>query len=230
MTKFDIREFLKRWPTFYYAVGTVLGPVWWSGLSSGRFIKKFVSGEKILNVGSGPRMLHDKRVINVDIMPYPGVSIVAEASAIPLPAQSVDAMIFDNVFEHITDPGKVIKETVRLLKSGGHLYIATPFMYPFHSSPYDYNRWTIGGLKELVGPSFEIVESGVRCGPFSAVASIFSHIAATVFSFGSATARAFLFNVFMIAFLPIKLLDIVFAYWPGAEEVSAVLYIVAKKK
>lgn len=230
MATIDAREFFKRWPTFYYAVATVLGPLWWSGLSANAYLKTVDGENKILNIGSGPRILNDKRVVNVDITPYPGVEIVAQAEKIPLADGSVGGVVLDNVLEHVEYPGAAIAEIKRLLVPGGTVYIATPFLYPFHSSPHDYSRWTVGGLKSLLGDDFEILQSGVRCGPFSALTSFFSHFFAMIFSFGHAGLRALLFNVFMIPLIPVKLLDIIFAHFPGAEELAAVLYVVAKKK
>lgn len=230
MKKFDIREFAKKWPWFYYPFATIFGPVWWSGLSARAYFDRIAGPGKVLNIGSGAREFSGERVVNIDITPYKGVDIVASADSIPLPNQSVEGMIFDNVFEHLEKPQAAAKEISRLLITGGTVYIATPFLYPFHSSPHDYSRWTISGLTSLLGEDFEIIKSGVRCGPFSALTAFLSHLLATIFSFGNATVRALLFNVFMLPLIPLKILDVFAAHLPGAEEVAAVLYVVARKK
>lgn len=230
MASLDVREFFKKWPRFYYLVATVLGPLWWSGRSAKSYLKYLAKDGKVLNVGSGPFQFNDSRVVNVDIAPYPGVAIVASAEAIPLPAGSVVGIILDNVLEHVKMPKQVVEEMARLLVPGGTIYIATPFLYPFHSSPSDYSRWTTNGLVNLLGEEFEVIEQGVRNGPFSALTAFLSHLLATLFSFGNRTLRAALFNVFMLVLLPLKIFDLVFAYWPGADEIAAILYVVARKK
>ncbi len=227
---FDIRQFFKKWPDFYYAVAFFLGPIWWSGVSAKKYLRDFASDGKILNIGCGARKINDKRLVNIDITNYPIVDMIASADSIPLPDSSAVGAILDNVLEHLSNPQASIAEVKRLLASGGTVYIATPFMYPFHSSPYDYTRWTLGGLYELLGDGFEIIESGVRGGPCSALTSFLSHFFSIIFAFGNKTLWAILFNVFMILFLPIKLFDAIFAYYPGADELAAVLYVVAKKK
>lgn len=230
MNTFDIREYCKRWPKFYYTVATVLGPLWWSGVSARGYLMRYAVEGKVLNLGSGPWTYRDERVINVDIKPYPGVSIVASAENLPLSGASVSGVILDNVLEHIEQPARVVREVARVLIPGGTVYIATPFLYPYHSSPSDYSRWTMTGLCVLLGDEFEVVKSGVRNGPFSALSAFLSHVFAMIFSLGNNTFRHILFNVFMIFLLPIKVLDIVFAHFPGAEEVAATLYVVARKK
>lgn len=223
----DIREFFKRWPSLYYVIATVFGPVVFCGLSAGRFLSRYPRNGMTLNLGSGPRVIGEG-VTNVDIHPYPGVLIVADASAVPLPDGSVARIVSDNVLEHVKDPRAVVAEMRRLLEPSGLAYIATPFLYPFHSSPSDYQRWTKEGLKELFR-DFEIVEIGTRAGPFSALDAQLCHMAGVLFSFGSPTLKSFVTNVALLVFLPVKLPDLIVNYLPGTEDVASVLYCVVRQ-
>lgn len=225
---FDIRNFFKRWPQFYFFIGTVFGPMMFCGLSGKKFIQKYPYKGKTLNLGSGPRVLAEG-VVNVDIHPYPGVELVADIHNVPLPDGSVSRIVSDNVLEHVKDPVSAVKEMHRLLSSGGYLYVSTPFMYPFHSSPYDFQRWTTEGLKELF-QEFEIIEIGVRAGPFSALTVFLNHLFSTIFSFGSTRLYSVLLNLVMFITFPIKLLDLVFNYWPQADTIASVFYCVVQKK
>ncbi len=225
---FDIRSFFKRWPKFYYFVGTVFGPMMFSGLSSEDFLKRYQKEGKTLNLGSGPRILAEG-VLNVDIHPYPGVAIVADATNVPLGDESVVRIVSDNVLEHMTEPVLAIAEMKRLLSGDGLVYFSTPFLYPYHSSPNDYQRWTKQGLEYLF-KDFEIIEIGVRAGPFSALTVYLNHLFAFIFSFGSKRLGSLLINLIMFVTFPIKFLDIIFSHWPNAEEMASVLYLVAKKK
>lgn len=225
---FDIRNFFKRWPKFYFFIATIFGPMMFCGLSALEFLRRFPSDGKILNLGSGPRVIRED-VVNVDFYPYEGVSFVADVLAVPLPDNSVARIISDNVLEHVKDPALAVKEMHRLLASGGYLYVSTPFMYPFHSSPYDFQRWTVGGVRELFR-DFEVIEIGVRAGPFSALTVFLNHLFATIFSFGSIRLYGLLLNLVMFLTFPIKLLDLIFNHWPKADTVAAVLYCVVRKK
>lgn len=225
----DVREFFKRWPVFYFFIATVFGPLFFCGLSGKKFLKKYPSDKLILNLGSGPRVFADANVVNVDIHAYPGVSIVADACAVPKPDRSVARIISDNVLEHVNDPVAAVAEMRRLLAPGGYAYIAIPFLYPFHSSPSDYQRWTSEGYKKLF-EEFEIVEIGTRAGPFSALNAWAVHVVGFIFSFGSPALNSLFTNLSMFVLFPLKLPDIVFNHWPKSHTVAAVLYCVIRKK
>jgi SAM-dependent methyltransferase len=55
---------------------------------------------------------------------------------------SVDVISAIELFEHVDEPEKGIAECRRVLRKGGVALISTPFMYPIHADPYDYQRWT----------------------------------------------------------------------------------------
>src|SRR5450432_3435038 len=54
------------------------------------------------------------------------LDIVSDILAIPLPDNSVDAIMCTEVFEHIPDPIRAITEFNRLLKPGGYLIVTAP--------------------------------------------------------------------------------------------------------
>jgi SAM-dependent methyltransferase len=224
----DVRTFFKRWPGFYFFIATVFGPVLFCGISAKRFLRDYPRVGKTLNLGSGPRMYPGFGVTNIDIDSYPGVDLVADACAVPLPDASVARIVSDNVLEHIATPQKAVVEMHRLLESGGLAYISTPFLYPFHSSPSDYQRWTKQGLLQLFS-DFEVVKFGVRAGPFSALDAHLCHTAAVLLSFGSPRLRSFIPNLAMFIFFPVKLLDLIGNYLPGADEVASVFYLIVRK-
>jgi len=223
-----LRNYFKRWPNFYYFVATVFGPLMFTGLSPKKFLKTYQIEGQILNIGSGPKRL-GSNVKNVDIHPYKGVDIVADALSVPVLSGSISGIISDNVLEHIIDPKAAVAEMYRILSPGGYVYICTPFLYPFHNSPNDFQRWTKEGLKELM-KDFEIIKIGLRAGPFSTLDVTLCYLAATIFSFGSKKLYLFLVNLFMLVFWPIKLFDFIFNYWPNAINMASVLYCVARKK
>jgi ubiquinone/menaquinone biosynthesis C-methylase UbiE len=138
----DVREYFKRYPAFYFFVATIFGPLLYSGMSTQKFLRLFPSTGQVLNLGSGPRIIAPA-VTNVDMVAYPGVAIVADVSAVPLPDGSVSRIISNTVLEHVRDPNVAVREMHRLLESGGVAYVTIPFLYPFHSSPNDYHRWTL---------------------------------------------------------------------------------------
>lgn len=225
----DFRSFFKRWPFVYYTIATLFGPVFFCGLSARKFLRKYPSTGAVLNLGSGPRIFKEANVVNVDVFPFAGVSIVADVTSVPKPDGSVARIISDNVLEHVNNPTVAVREMYRLLETGGLAYISTPFLYPFHSSPSDFQRWTDIGLRELF-KDFEIVELGTRAGPFSALCTWAVHTVGFIFSFGSPTLNSLFTNLSMFVLFPLKLPDVIFNHWPKSETMAAVLYLVVRKR
>lgn len=224
----SIKNFFKKWPKFYYFIFDFFGPVYFGGIGPKKFLRKYNVQDKIINVGSGPRRL-DSSIINIDIIKFPGVDIVADITKISFEDESVGGIICDQVLEHLEDPHKVISEMYRVLKSGGYAYISTPFMYPFHSSPSDYTRWTKEGLVKMFR-DFELIDAGVRSGLFSTLTVNLTYLFASIFSFGFVKIYWVSFYFFMLIFSPIKFLDIIGNRLPFAVYSASILYCVIKKK
>jgi len=65
-----------------------------------------------------------------------GLDIVCDITSIPLPDNSVDAILCTEVFEHLPSPIEAIKEFSRLLKPNGKLILSAPFASLVHFAPY----------------------------------------------------------------------------------------------
>jgi len=220
------KNYCKQWPRLYNALFYIVGPALLTGLTSKKFVRRFTKGEKILHAGSGTKVL-EKNCTNVDMLALTGVDVVADLTALPFDDDSFDAATSEQVFEHLENPTKAAAELMRVVRPGGLIHIATPFLYPWHPSPSDYSRWTCEGLASLF-PGCAVVEKGVLAGPFSAFAAFKASFLATIFSFGSRTLQGILQYFFLILLIPVKLLDIVFARFPNAELCAAAVYVVVR--
>jgi len=76
--------------------------------------------------------------------------IVGDALNLPIKSASVDIVLCSQVIEHVPDPKKLIKESYRVLKSGGGLILTGPFYWPLHEEPYDFYRFTYYGFEYLL--------------------------------------------------------------------------------
>lgn len=56
--------------------------------------------------------------------------------------KSVDVINAIELFEHVKNPKQGIEECSRVLKKGGMIIVSTPFLYPIHADPCDFQRWT----------------------------------------------------------------------------------------
>ena len=224
----SIKEYFKKWPRSYYFVSDFFGPMYFGGLNPKKFLLKFGNNNnKTVNLGSGARKIADG-VTNVDMTKYKGVDVVASLCNLPFQDNTFDRVICDQVFEHLEFPDQASEEIYRILNTNGVAYISTPFLYPFHSSPADYQRWTKQGLDKLFR-KFEILEVGVRSGPFSVITVYMSYIGASIFSFGSDKLYWILVYMFNFIFFPIKFIDVLANKLPFIINCSSCLYCVIKK-
>src|SRR3989344_870800 len=184
---FRIKNYLKKNPKLFKLLYHLIYPP--VGKTAKAFVESLPKETLIINLGSGVMSI-DPRVIDVDYLPYPNVSVVADVYHLPFKDGSLDAIISESLLEHIVDPDKVVAEVRRVLKPNGLIYIVIPFMLGFHSSPNDYRRWTIEGLKEL-WKDFSLEESGAAFGPTSAMTTLIIEWLSMLLSFGIKTLYQF---------------------------------------
>jgi SAM-dependent methyltransferase len=222
-----LKVFFKKYPkifTFlYYAFGAVF-----VGKSARKAIENIGQDKLIINLGSGIKRIRED-VINIDFCSFANVDLVADICHLPLRDNSVDVIINEFVLEHTKNPQVIVKEIYRVLKPGGLIYLAVPFVASFHSSPDDYYRWSKEGLRELLS-DFKEEEIGIRCGPTSALVSIINEWLATLFSFGSRRLQQILLMVFMIITSPLKVFDYLIYRLPNAENIAYGFYYLGRKK
>lgn len=164
-----VKYFFKRYHLIYNFIKTLLSPVYFSNMIKLRnFLEENQAkvGEKIiLNLGSGNLRI-SKGVTNFDIFAYDAVDIVGSIDNLPFKDNSVDIIVNIAVLEHIPSPEKVVAEIYRVLKNGGKVYSFFPFIQGFHASPYDFQRRTREGIKELFN-QFKQLELKNAGGPTS---------------------------------------------------------------
>ena len=138
---------------------------------------------KILDLGSGL----DRRTpntINLEIEATPNVDVVADGHSLPFKDAVFDAVISEAVLEHVQDPKRVVSEMHRVLKPGGYVCAAVPFLQGFHASPHDYQRYTVPGFNHLFS-AFTRIEGGACAGPTTSLHWIFREYVGLLFSFGN---------------------------------------------
>jgi SAM-dependent methyltransferase len=102
---------------------------------------------RVLDIGSGTAHIKDFRtdVVSTDILPFPGIDVVADAHRLPFPDQTFAGVVMLDVLHHLERPIEFLKETSRVLKPGGRLAMIEPamttvarrFYTHFHDEPVD---------------------------------------------------------------------------------------------
>jgi SAM-dependent methyltransferase len=111
----------------------------------------------ILDVGAGRGDFADvfggyPNYLALDVYPYPEVDLVCDLSTTnPFKPRCLDAIILMNVLEHVYDAHSLLAALAKMLKPGGDLIVAVPFMVKMHQAPVDFARYTHYALQRM-GP------------------------------------------------------------------------------
>lgn len=71
-----------------------------------------------------------------------------DGNTFPVIEGSVDAVLCNQVLEHVFNPARFLAEIARVLRPGGVLILTVPFLWPEHEQPYDCLRYTSFGLRD----------------------------------------------------------------------------------
>jgi len=116
-------------------------------------------GGRVLDVGCGDRPYESL----IPAREYVGLELdTAESRArsradayydgrrFPFEDGSFDAVLCNQVLEHVFEPDAFVQEIARVLKSGGRLLLTVPFVWDEHEQPRDYGRYSSFGLAALL--------------------------------------------------------------------------------
>ncbi|MFN8353476.1 MAG: class I SAM-dependent methyltransferase [Spirosomataceae bacterium] len=93
----------------------------------------------------------NRRDKNADFF-YDGVNF-------PFERESFDAVLANQVFEHVFNPDEFLENIWRVLKPNGVLLLTVPFVWDEHEQPFDYARYSSFGLKHILQKhGFSIIE------------------------------------------------------------------------
>ena len=151
------------WHRFLSRVGDMRSP------ESERALQSIFSGLEnqplCLSVGGGPVRVHPA-LVNINIGLFPNVDVAADAYQLPYADEVVDAVHCEAVLEHLEFPDAAVKEMYRVLRPGGRLFAATPFLQAFHGYPDHYQNFTLTGHTRLFERAgFSVLSAGVCVGP-----------------------------------------------------------------
>ncbi|MFX0186791.1 MAG: methyltransferase domain-containing protein [Candidatus Hodarchaeota archaeon] len=85
-------------------------------------------------------------------------------------SESIDIINAIELFEHVYEIKKGLKECYRVLKKNGKMIITVPFLSNIHSDPFDYQRWTSTKWK------LELKKSGFTIEKFIIMGKFYTHL------------------------------------------------------
>jgi SAM-dependent methyltransferase len=128
-------------------------------------VVRYLAGH-MLNAGCGTRdigpFLRAKGVGEItryDIASDDAGVVVGPIEAMRFADASFDSVLCNAVLEHVQNAERAIRELARVVRKGGHVVIAVPFLQPYHACPGDFRRYTADGLAQLGrSAGLEVVE------------------------------------------------------------------------
>ncbi len=192
-----------------------------------RLLQQLSYSTKILDLGAGSRR-RAPNVINLEIEPTPEIDIIGDGHFLPFKDNTFDAVISEAVLEHVHSPNRVVQEIYRVLKPGGYICVAVPFLQGYHASPHDYQRWTVSGIHQLCA-AFSEIESGACAGPTASLHWIFREYLGLLFSFGSLILAKIISLIVGWLTFPFLILDALLFLHKDADILASAVYFFGKK-
>ncbi len=141
------------WDSYYY-VTTLLRKAYEMVIPS---VLKNAKIHTVLDYGCGIKPYaylfegYINKYTGVDIGNNPKAEIqISAGEKLPVNDNYFDLVLSSQVLEHVQDVDQYMGECHRILTSGGYILLSTHGTWQYHAAPYDYNRWTYMGLKNLL--------------------------------------------------------------------------------
>jgi SAM-dependent methyltransferase len=171
--------------------------------------------------------------VNLDVIPVPGVDLIANAARLPFVQASVDGIACLALLEHVPDPERVVAEMFRVLKPGAEVQVVVPFCHPYHAYPADYSRFSHERLAVMFA-EFHQVEIGIRTGPTVTMLTFIIYFLKLILPVhgGSSVRRGInrlIVGAIEWVICPLKYLDVWLNRLPGANVLANHLYVVARR-
>lgn len=156
-----LRAFYRRQAFFPGPLGVFVNPFYLARSALHHAIRDCANmlGGRLLDVGCGSKpyrsLFNVTEYVGLDIdspvARQRGVADVFYAGKdFPFEANSYDAVLCNQVLEHVFNPDEFLAEIGRVLRPGGKLLLTVPFVWDEHEQPWDYARYSSFGLKALL--------------------------------------------------------------------------------
>lgn len=139
-------------------VGLFVNPFYFARKALYRAMKEFgrdIRG-RVLDVGCGARpyehLVQATHYVGLEIPGRKSVraDVLYGGGGFPFADCSFDAVICNQVLEHVFRPDAFLREIARVLTERGRLLVTVPFVWDEHEQPRDYARYSSFGLAALL--------------------------------------------------------------------------------
>jgi len=100
----------------------------------------------------------DKTYIGCDVKQGPGVDRIEDAMSLSFSSSYAGTILCLDTIEHIEDPIRAVGEMYRVLSLNGILILTTHMWAPVHMPDYDYWRFTLSCMRDVLLKEFRYKE------------------------------------------------------------------------
>lgn len=138
-----------------------------------QFAASLPAGSRVLDAGAGEGQYRTHfahtRYVGIDLAVgdvkwnYSRLDVLGDLTAMPFATGTFDGCLNVVTLEHVREPGRVLDELARTLRTGGRLLLVVPQDWEVHQAPHDYYRYTRYGVRHLLekaGFAEIVVEAG----------------------------------------------------------------------
>lgn len=142
-------------------------------------------GMLVVDIGCGEQPLRTvvegcgARYIGIDISQNSGRSVhfLSSLAGLGLADECIHLVLVTEVLEHVADAWSAFREIARVLRPGGYVILTSPFMYPLHEEPRDYERHTGQGLGILSeGAGLDVICSDRSGNELEVIATVWDNL------------------------------------------------------
>lgn len=181
----------------------------------------------LVSVGGGPTRIHP-RLQNLNILCERGVDVTGDAYRLPFADASIAGVHCEAVLEHLEFPDGAVREMHRVLRDGGLVFAATPFLQPYHAYPDHYQNFTLRGHTRLFERAgFTIIDAGACVGPTFAMVDLLANYARE-FTPGRLPSRA-AERALRLVGRALRIPDLALRHHKAADKLASSTFVLAKK-
>ncbi|MEQ1575477.1 MAG: methyltransferase domain-containing protein [Vicinamibacterales bacterium] len=136
---------------------------------------------RILELGAGAGFLTERipNAITSDLMPAPGVDLLADGAALPFVDGAMKAIVMTDVLHHVPRPRSMFTDLARCVRAGGVVVMIEPWLSTW-------SRWIYGRFHhepyEPATPTWEFESTGPLSGANLALPWVIFHRDAAIFA------------------------------------------------
>lgn len=218
----------RRLGRLYYSVGvTIVAPTYPFNYRAA--IERHCDPAKALcvDIGCGNQRVSED-IICLDMFDYGAVDIVCDLGALPFKPDSVDAFVSRSVLEHVPRISQVVSQLEHCTRHGGINMHLIPFLFPYHASPDDYQRYTHHGAANLFD-GWTVCEQRSVTGPATLLLLLTIEFVSSLLSAGNERLRSYVYLLLCLVLWPFKFLDVLFAGRRSFLGMAPTIWTVVKK-